>query len=282
MTNANAVAEAVAEMVERLEPDTDSMIRKPEMQMFKYLGDNGENAVRCVIREDGEPLFVAADVCRVLELTNPTEALRGLDSDEVTILRIAEGSSGNPNVNVITEAGLYSLVLRSRKPEAKKFRRWVTHEVLPSIRKRGAYLTPEVAEEVLLNPDFLMRLCSKIKSARAKNVVLTEMVRENAPKVEYHDAVMASEELITVADMAALLKKNGVEIGRDRLFTWMRHNKFLCSRGSDRNRPSYVSQVMEILTCHNTFAADGTPRLQPLVTPKGQTYFLRCFGIITA
>ena len=185
-------------------------------------------------------------------------------------------------MTVITEAGLYSLILRSRKPEAKLFKRWVTHDVLPSIRKRGAYLTPTTVEMWLNNPDVMIRMLEEIKTEREKNAVLTAKVKQDAPKVEYHDAVMASEELITVADMAALLKKNGIEIGRDRLFVWMRKNKFLCSRGSDRNRPSYVSQVMGILTCHNTFAADGSPRLQPLVTPKGQTYFLRCFGIITA
>ena len=261
MTNANAVAE----MVERLEPDTDSMVRKPEMQVFKYLGDAGENRVRCVIREDGEPLFVAADVCRVLEIQNASDTVNKLLDDDERGIDTIYTPSGKQSMAVVTEAGLYSLILRSRKPEAKTFKRWVTHEVLPSIRKRGAYLTPEVAEEVLLNPDFLIRLCVEIKSVREKNAVLTEMVQENAPKVQYHDAVMASDELITVADMAALLKKNGVEIGRDRLFTWMRHNKFLCSRGSDRNRPSYVSQIMGILTCHNTHAADGTLRLQPLV-----------------
>ena len=275
MTNATAV-EA---MFEKLKPETTT-----EVQVFKYRGVNPEHSihtVRCVLGEGGEPMFVAADVCRVLEIENVSQTLSYLDADELASLVMMSGGQRR-EMNVITEAGLYSLILRSRKPEAKLFKRWVTHEVLPSIRKRGAYLTPEVAEEVLLNPDFLIRLCVEIKSVREKNAVLTKMVQENAPKVQYHDAVMASDELITVADMAALLKKNGIDIGRDRLFTWMRHNKFLCSRGTDRNRPSYVSQVMGILTCRNTHAADGTLRLQPLVTPKGQTYFLRCFGIITA
>lgn len=276
MTNATAI-EA---MIERMKPETTM-----EVQVFKYLGVNPEHSiytVRCVLGENGEPLFVAADVCKVLELDNPTEALSGLDSDEVNTLRIAEGIRGNPNMRVITEAGLYSLILRSRKPEAKTFKRWVTHDVLPSIRKHGAYMTPAVLEKVLLSPDFVIGLCERIKTEQGKVFALEAKVKQDAPKVQYHDAVTASSQEITVADMAALLKKNGIDIGRDRLFVWMRKNKFLCSRGSDRNRPSYVSQVMGILTCHNTFAADGSPRLQPLVTPKGQTYFLRCFGIITA
>ena len=275
MTNANAV-EA---MVERLEPETTT-----EVQVFKYLGGNAEHSihtVRCVLGEDGEPMFVAADVCRVLEIENVSQTLSYLDADELTSLVMMSGGQRR-EMNVITEAGLYSLILRSRKPEAKLFKRWVTHDVLPSIRKRGAYLTPTTVEMWLNNPDVMIRMLEEIKTEREKNAVLTAKVKQDAPKVQYHDAVTASAQEITVADLAALLKKNGVEIGRDRLFVWMRKNKFLCSRGSDRNRPSYVSQVMGILTCHNTFAADGSPRLQPLVTPKGQTYFLRCFGIITA
>ena len=275
MTNATAVEATV----ERLEPETTT-----EVQVFKYRGVNPEHSVytvRCVIGEYGEPLFVAADVCRVLELERSQDSVRYLDDDEKGMC-LVNTPSGKQSMTVITEAGLYSLILRSRKPEAKTFKRWVTHDVLPSIRKHGAYMTPAVLEKVLLSPDFVIGLCERIKTEQGKVFALEAKVKQDAPKVQYHDAVTASAQEITVADLATLLKKNGVEIGRDRLFVWMRKNKFLCSRGSDRNRPSYVSQVMGILTCHNTFAADGSPRLQPLVTPKGQTYFLRCFGIITA
>ena len=275
MTNTNAVDAKV----ERLEPETTT-----EVQVFKYRGVNLEHSVytvRCVLGEDGEPMFVAADVCRVLEIENVSQTLSYLDADELASLVMMSGGQRR-EMNVITEAGLYSLILRSRKPEAKLFKRWVTHDVLPSIRKHGVYMTPTTVEMWLNNPDVMIRMLEEIKTEREKNAVLTAKVKQDAPKVEYHDAVTASAQEITVADLAALLKKNGVEIGRDRLFAWMRNNKFLCSRGSDRNRPSYVSQVMGILTCHNTVAADGSPRLQPLVTPKGQTYFLRCFGIITA
>jgi len=117
-------------------------------EIVKVFNDRPVRIVAC----DGEPWFVARDVCNVLELTNPTEALRSLDGDERSSLRITEGtlsSGGNPNVNIISESGLYKLVMRSRKPEAKKFVKWITTEVLPSIRKHGAYIAPSMTDEKL-------------------------------------------------------------------------------------------------------------------------------------
>ena len=112
-----------------------------EIQIFNY----GQNDI-AVIMVDGEPWWIAKDVCDVLDLTNPTEAIRALDSDERNTLRISEGIRGNPNVNIINEPGLYSLIIRSNKPEAKKFKRWITHEVLPTIRKTGGYVASDVVK----------------------------------------------------------------------------------------------------------------------------------------
>ena len=149
------------------------------MELFKY----EDREVRVVQVEDGEPRFVAADVCAVLELGNVTEALRGLDEDEKMTLSNPESHSGGRGgaqfLSVITEAGLYSLVLRSRKPQAKRFKRWVTHEVLPSIRKHGAYLTPEKIEEALLDPDVLIRLATDLKTERL-NRLHAEQQRDEA------------------------------------------------------------------------------------------------------
>jgi len=105
--------------------------------------------------KDGEPWFVAADVCRVLEIGNPSQALARLDDDEKSSIRSTDvtPSGGNPNISIVNEPGLYALVLGSRKQEAKAFKRWITHEVIPTIRKHGAYMTPEKLEEALLNPD---------------------------------------------------------------------------------------------------------------------------------
>ena len=119
-----------------------------ELQKFLYT----DKEIRVVTKE-GEPWFVAADVCRVLEIDNATKALVRLDDDEKALISIQGISRGNDNTNIVNEPGLYTLVLGSRKPEAKAFKRWVTHEVIPSIRKHGSYLTPEATEKALHDPD---------------------------------------------------------------------------------------------------------------------------------
>lgn len=156
MTNATAV-EA---MVERLEPENRDT-KATEVQVFKYLGGSAEHAihtVRCVLGEDREPLFVAADICRVLELTDGRTSVNQLEEDERHSMPVTDSMGRKQEMLVITEAGLYSLILRSRKPEAKLFKRWVTHDVLPSIRKHGAYLTPSTVEMWLNNPDVMIRM----------------------------------------------------------------------------------------------------------------------------
>lgn len=122
----------------------------------------GDQQVRVVTR-DGEPWFVARDVCDVLAITNARNVLAALDEDERSSIHIADGTSGNPNKTLVSKAGLYSLILRGRKSEAKAFKRWVTHDVLPSIRKRGGYLTPEAVEKALTDPDFTIRLATFLK-----------------------------------------------------------------------------------------------------------------------
>jgi prophage antirepressor-like protein len=128
-------------------------------RVFDYEGKQ----VRTVVT-DGQPWFVAKDICDVMGLTNPTESLRALDPDEKSTLRISEGG---PEVNVINEAGLYTLVIRSNKPEAKAFKRWVTHEVLPSIRKHGIYATDNVIEQIITDPEYGIRLLTALKEERA-------------------------------------------------------------------------------------------------------------------
>ena len=133
-----------------------------------------------VVDVNGDSWFVAADVCKALELGNPTMALDRLDADERTLISIEGASNGLP-VNMVNEAGLYSLVLGSRKPEAKAFKRWITHEVIPAIRKHGGYLTPQTVEEALLNPDTLIRLATDLKAERAARKELEE---QNAADTE--------------------------------------------------------------------------------------------------
>lgn len=174
-----------------------------DLQIFT---DSQFGELRTVMLE-GEPWFVAADVCAALGI-DPT-ATRRLDADEKNTLRLTQGTSGNPNVTIINEPGLYALILRSRKPEAHAFRRWITHEVLPSIRERGAYITSNTLDEILGNPDFGIRLLSELKQEREQRRALEAQSRENErlllemrPKATYYDHVLQSSELVPVTIIA--------------------------------------------------------------------------------
>ena len=142
-----------------------------ELQVFNF----EQNQVR-IIEKDGEFWFVAKDVCDVLELENPTKSIKSLDDDEKMTLTFREDHSGQRGgaqfLNIINESGLYALVLRSNKPEAKRFSKWVRSEVLPSIRKHGAYMTQQTLEKALTNPDFLIQLAQQLKSEQEKNKVM--------------------------------------------------------------------------------------------------------------
>ena len=137
-----------------------------------FTNDNLGN-IRILIDND-EIWFVAIDVCKCLEINNSRQAILKLDTDEKKSLYIENSGAGNPNKTIVNEAGLYNLILSSRKPEAKEFKRWITHEVIPSIRKYGAYMTPETIEKVLYNPEFIINLASQLKAEQEKNEVLTK------------------------------------------------------------------------------------------------------------
>ncbi len=184
--------------------------------LFDYNGIQ----VRTEIK-DGEPWFVAKDVCDVLEHTNSRMALERLDEDEKGVSLIYT-PGGPQEMAIVNEAGLYSLILGSRKPEAKQFKRWVTHEVLPAIRKHSGYLTPQMTEEVLLNPDTIIRLATDLKEERARRKALEGKVEQDKPKVLFADSVSASKTTILVGDLAKLLKQNGINIGQQRLFEWFK------------------------------------------------------------
>lgn len=224
-----------------------------------------------------EPWFVARDVCDALDLSNTTVAIQSLDDDERAKFNL--GRQGE--ANLVSEAGFYKLVMRSRKPEAKAFQRWVTHEVLPSIRKRGGYLTPEKVEEALLNPDTIIRLATDLKEERARRAELERENAEMAPKALFADAVASSDTSILIGELAKLLRQNGVSIGQNRLFEWMRENGFLMKAGSSRNMPTQRAMEMGLFEVKERTIAnpDGSVRITktPKVTGKGQSYFVNRF-----
>ena len=231
-----------------------------------------------VILSDEEPWFVAKDVCEVLDITNPTDALKRLDEDERA--RFNLGRQGE--ANVVSEAGLYSLILGSRKPEAKAFKRWITHEVIPSIRKRGAYMTPQTVDELLQDPDTMIRLLTDLKEERKQRQQLEAKVQSDKSKVLFAEAVEISGHSILVGELAKLLKQNGVDIGQNRLFQTLRDDGFLIrAKGEQWNDPTQRSMDMELFevkrrTINNS---DGTVHVVKTtkVTPKGQIYFVNKF-----
>lgn len=228
-----------------------------------------------VVEKNNEPWFIAKDVCKALGLTQVSRAIQKLDEDEVTNSKVIDSIGREQKVNAISEAGMYSLVLVSRKPEAKAFKRWVTHEVLPAIHRTGGYMvtkadeTPEetMARAVLIAQDTINRQ--------------KQQIADMQPKALFADAVAASNTSILVGELAKLLKQNGVEIGQNRLFKWLRENGYLMKAGSSYNMPTQRSMEQELFEVKETSIthSDGHITIQktPKVTGKGQQYFINRF-----
>lgn len=239
--------------------------------------------VRTVRDEQGEPLFVAADIAKILGYSESSAMTRTLDEDERHTLHSPQGiESKNPNIVAITEAGLYSAILRSRVPAAREFKRWVTHEVLPSIRRHGMYATEQTVETMLSDPDTAIRLLETIKEERAARLELEAQRKADAPKVLFADAVSTSDSTILVGDLAKILRGNGIDIGATRLFVILRDRGYLISRrGSDWNSPTQRAMDLGLFKIKETAVthSDGhvTVNRTPKVTGKGQTYFVERF-----
>lgn len=241
-----------------------------ELKIFKN-SEFGE--VRTAIL-DGEPVFCLADICRVLEISNTTQVADRLEDDERSMLDI--GRAGK--ANFVTESGLYTVILRSDKPNAKKFRRWVTSEVLPSIRRHGMY----AVDELLNDPDLAIKAFTALKEEKARNRTLEEENIRMKPKEIFADAVAASHTSILIGDLAKLLKQNGVEIGQKRLFEWLRNQGYLIKRkGADWNMPTQKAMDLELFEVKESTVnnPDGSVRINKTtkVTGKGQQYFINKF-----
>lgn len=239
-----------------------------------------ENSEIRTVEKDGEPWFVGKDVAAVLGYSNTRDALaKHVDDEDKNTVVIRDGIQGNPNTTVINESGLYSLVLSSKLPNAKKFKRWVTGEVLPSIRKHGAYMTDQTLEQALTSPDFLIQLATQLKEEKEQRKRLEAKVEQDKPKVLFADSVSASKSSILVGELAKILKQNGVDTGQFRLFAWLRENGYLIKReGSDYNMPTQRSVEMGLFEVKQTIIthSDGhiTTNKTPKVTGKGQVYFV--------
>ena len=230
---------------------------------------------------ENEPWFVGKDVANALGYEKATDAVRKHVNEEDRGISKIETPSGKQNTTIINESGLYALIFGSKLESAKRFKHWVTSEVLPSIRKHGAYMTEETIEKALMEPDFLIQLATKLKSEQEKNKKLTAKVEQDKPKVLFADAVASSQTSILVGDLAKILKQNGVDIGQRRLFDWLRKKGYLIKSGSSRNMPTQYSMELGLFEVKETTInnPDGSIRVTKTtkVTGKGQQYFINKF-----
>lgn len=231
-----------------------------------------------IVRIDGEPYFVGKDVARVLGYSNTRDALNKRVDEEDKEVANCDTLGGSQEMTIINESGLYSLVLSSKLPTAKKFKHWITSEVLPSIRKHGMY----AVDDLLNDPDLAIKAFTALKEEKERNKVLQEDNDRMRPKEVFADAVATSHTSILIGDLAKLLKQNGVDIGQKRLFIWMRDNGYLIKRkGTDWNMPTQKSMELGLFEVKESTVnnPDGSVRINKTtkVTGKGQQYFINKF-----
>lgn len=233
---------------------------------------------------NNEPWFVGKDVAEVLGYANTRDALAKHvdDVDKTTVAIRDTGSNYQSMTNIINESGLYSLIFGSKLPKAKEFKHWVTSEVLPAIRKHGGYLSPEKIEEVLSDPDTIIKLATTLKEEQAKRREAEAKLEKAKPKMIFADAVSASEQTILIGELAKLIKQNGHDIGQKRLFQWMRDNGYLIKRnGADYNVPTQRAMEMGLFRIKESTIVkpDGSTSINKTtkVTGKGQQYFINKF-----
>lgn len=238
-------------------------------------------AVRAVTLE-GEPWFVAADVCRALGLGNSSMAVSKLDEDEKGISLI-DTLGGEQKLGIVSESGLYALVLSSRKPEAKAFKRWITHEVIPSIRKTGGYIAgQETMDDDQLLANALMVAQRKIAERNKQLEAANAKIQADAPKVLFAETVQKAEGDILVRQLAKLMVQRGYDTGEKRLYDLLRRDGFVIkANAKDQNAPTQRSVDMGLMrsiertvsSADKTFISSTT-----LITPKGQIYFLNKYA----
>lgn len=246
------------------------------LEVFNY-----ENSSVRVVMINKEPWFVVRDVIGHLGLGNVTEAMRRLDEDEFSSTEVTDSLGRSQETYVVNEPGLYNLILGSRKQEAKRFKRWVTHEVLPSIRNHGMYATPQAIEAMLQDPDTMIQTLQALKAEREQRQALERQVELDKPRVLFSQAVESSEDSILIGDLAKILRQNGIDVGQNRLFQWMRNNGYLIKSGASRNMPTQYSMERGWFEVQQRViqVPNGEPKVRTTtkVTGKGQLYFVNRF-----
>lgn len=258
------------------------------MEAIKIFENDRFGEVR-VAGTSENPLFCLVDVCRVLEIKNPRDCKSRLKPEGVVL---TDGVSKTTNqygitteqevtLTFINEQNLYKVIMRSDKPQAEPFQDWVCGEVLPSIRKHGAYMTNDTLEKALTSPDFLIQLATNLKEEQQKRIEAERKVTEAAPAVAFTKAVQSANSSCLIGELAKLIAQNGYSIGEKRLFAWMRDNGYLGKQGEIYNIPNqqYVEQGLFELKKGVRSGSNGVlhTTITPKVTGKGQVYFVNKF-----
>ena len=237
-----------------------------ELTLFNF----ENHGVRAVLIEN-EPYFVGKDVANVLGYSNPRDALSKHVDEEDKGVAECDTLGGKQNLTVINESGVYSLVFGSKLPSAKRFKHWVTSEVLPTLRKTGRFEMPKTYAEAL------RRYADEVEKREKLQLENAEM----RPKAIFADAVDSSSTDILIGDLAKLIKQNGHDIGQKRMFEWLRNNDYLIKAGSSKNMPTQKSMEMGLFRVKESTVAnpDGSIRVTKTtkVTGKGQIYFVNKF-----
>lgn len=253
------------------------METKNEVQVF----DKAEFGSVRVIMQDNEPWFVARDVATILGYANTKDAISThVDGEDKRILQRSENATFDiptRGLTLINESGLYSLIISSKLPTAKQFKRWVTSEVLPCIRKHGVYATQSFVEKALADPDAWIQVLQQLKQERLAREKAEAKILEDKPKVELANAVSSSDTSILIGVLAKLLKQNGVNIGQNRLFSWLRNNGYL----TQKNDPTQKAMELGLFDVHERNVKFGDEQEHLVrttkVTGKGQVYFINIF-----
>lgn len=235
--------------------------------------------MRTLTDEAGEPWFVLKDCMSILDLGNPTETVKMFDKDEFSTTEVIDSIGRRQQTYIISEPGLYRLVMKSRKPEAKEFQRWVTHEVLPQIRRTGGYIPATDADDDMTILAKAVMIGKRTMEQQQRKITEQQTrIVELEPKARFADAVAASDDTCLVGELAKMLLQNGIPVGQNRLFRLLRAEGYLGKSGSNRNMPTQRAMELGLFRIKETTVthADGhtTVSRTPKVTGKGQCYFI--------
>lgn len=249
------------------------------MQAIQIFNNPSFGNVR-VAGTEVNPLFCLAYICKALDL-QPSAVMRRLDDGVISNNPITDNLGRQQIANFVNEDGLYDVILDSRKPEAKQFRKWITSEVLPTIRKHGAYMTDNIIEKTLSDPDYLIQLATTLKQERQQRIEAERKVAAAQPAVTFTQAVSGSASSCLIGELAKLINQNGYPIGERRLFKWLRENGYLGTKGERYNIPNqrYIEQGLFELKKGTRSGNNGVMHttITSKVTGKGQVYFVNKF-----